>query len=82
MGLFNANCARCHGGNAIAGGTIPDLRYSAYLHDDAWFDIVVDGALRDAGMIGFKGTLDHDAATRIRDYVIARAHEALEAQSQ
>ena len=82
MGLFNANCARCHGGNAIGGGTIPDLRYSAYLQGDVWFDIVVDGALRDNGMIGFKGTLTHDNAARIRDYVIARAHEALEAQTR
>jgi len=80
MGLFNANCARCHGGNAIAGGTIPDLRYSAYLHDDAWFNIVIDGALRQNGMIGFEGTLSRDSAARIRDYVIARAHQALDAQ--
>jgi mono/diheme cytochrome c family protein len=75
--LYQRNCSRCHGGRAVAGGTITDLRYSAYLHTGIWHDIVLAGALRDAGMIPFGETLSREDSAAIRAYVTARAHEKL-----
>ena len=52
-------CLGCHGLNAVSGLLIPDLRGSAYLHDQAAFDsVVLDGALRANGMAAFGEQLD------------------------
>ena len=72
--LYQSTCSRCHGGNAVAGGTVPDLRYSAALNGDSWYDIVLDGILKDTGMIPFKGSLSREDANAIRAYVIAQAN--------
>ncbi|HLY58753.1 MAG TPA: c-type cytochrome, partial [Stellaceae bacterium] len=80
--IFGRVCAACHGDAAIAGGLVPDLRYSTYLKDDTWFDILLKGSLEDSGMDSFAEILDHDKAAAIRAYVIQRANEdkALEAK--
>jgi quinohemoprotein ethanol dehydrogenase len=75
--LYQRNCSRCHGGSAVSGGTVPDLRYSAMLaSDDAWRTAVLDGALRQNGMLGFKERLSIAESDAIKAYVIARAHQA------
>jgi cytochrome c553 len=48
---------------------------------DAWYSIVLDGALKEGGMAPFGSVLDHAQATAIRDYVVHRAHEDLAARS-
>jgi hypothetical protein len=54
---------------------LPDLRYSAALANDPWFDIVLGGLLQPNGMVSFKKELSHRDAGFIRAYVIARANE-------
>ena len=73
--LYVANCAACHGESAVGGGTVPDLRASSFLGNDFWYEIVLNGAMKDAGMAPFKTVLDKNNATAIRAYVIQRANE-------
>lgn len=76
--LFNANCAACHGINAVA-GAVPDLRYaSKEIHQD--FDnIVLGGSRASAGMPSFKNILNAGQVHTIQAYIIARAHESAKA---
>ena len=71
--IYNLYCAVCHGGNAISGGILPDLRYRISELEPAWQDIVFDGALAGAGMPAWKDYLSRDEADKIKSYV---AHEA------
>ncbi len=67
-------CLGCHGLNAVSGLLIPDLRGSAYLHDQAAFDsVVLDGVLRAKGMAAFGAQLDAEDSEAIRAYVIQQA---------
>jgi alcohol dehydrogenase (cytochrome c)/quinohemoprotein ethanol dehydrogenase len=75
QGLFAQYCGVCHGENAVGGGVVPDLRASTFLGNDFWYEIVLNGAMKDAGMAPFKAVLDKNAATAIRAYVIQRANE-------
>jgi quinohemoprotein ethanol dehydrogenase len=71
---FNRTCANCHGFDAISGGVVPDLRYSAALADPAtWKSIAYDGMLGAAGMRGYKGVFSEQEVEAIRAYVISRA---------
>jgi quinohemoprotein ethanol dehydrogenase len=76
--LFQQYCATCHGDVAVAGGVLPDLRYSSTLASDAWFDIVLGGKLKKTGMVSFASELSRKDATDIRAYVIFRANQSLE----
>lgn len=71
--LFNGYCAVCHGGNAISGGIVPDLRYRLREIDAAWRSIVFDGALAPNGMPAWKDFMTAAEADLIKAYV---AHEA------
>jgi quinohemoprotein ethanol dehydrogenase len=73
--LFGRFCSVCHGEAAVGGGVVPDLRATAYLSDDTWYDILLKGALKDAGMVSFESVLDHQKADAIRAYLIHRANE-------
>jgi quinohemoprotein ethanol dehydrogenase len=73
--VYSPYCSVCHGDAAVSGGLVPDLRYSSFLGNDQWFAIVLDGALKDGGMAAFKPALNHDQASAIRAYVIARANQ-------
>jgi quinohemoprotein ethanol dehydrogenase len=74
---YYANCFGCHGEGAVS-GLLPDLRYSAALVDaDLWKGIVIDGALRDQGMIGFAKWLKPDDAEAIRAYVMGESRRLL-----
>jgi quinohemoprotein ethanol dehydrogenase len=72
--LFGRYCSVCHGEAAVGGGVVPDLRASSFLGNDFWFEIVLNGAMKDAGMAPFKTVLDHRDAEAIRAYVIERAN--------
>jgi cytochrome c553 len=64
-----------HGEAAFGGGVVPDLRTSPFVAVDAWYSIVLDGALKEGGMAAFASVLSREQAGSIRDYIIHRAHE-------
>ena len=73
--LFGRFCGACHGEAAVAGGIVPDLRRSPFLPVDAWYQVVLDGALREGGMAAFSPVLNRAQAASIRDYVLYRAQQ-------
>ena len=73
--LFERYCGVCHGENAVGGGVVPDLRASSFLGNDFFYEIVLNGAMKDAGMAPFKAVLSKDDVTAIRAYVIQRAND-------
>ncbi len=73
-GLYQDICLGCHGLNAVSGMLIPDLRGSAYLHDQAaWDSVVRDGARRTQGMAAFGEQVSAEDSAAIRAYVIQQA---------
>ncbi|PSO09876.1 PQQ-dependent dehydrogenase, methanol/ethanol family [Sphingobium sp. AEW4] len=79
--LYERSCATCHGTGAVTAGIAPDLRHSQALSRDVFWAIVLDGALKGAGMAGFAGTLSPDEVEDIRGYLGQRARQALAAGS-
>ena len=73
---FDRFCSICHGQDAVGGGVVPDLRTSPFIAVDAWYSIVLDGALREGGMAPFAPVLDRAQASAIRDYIVHRANAA------
>ena len=73
--LYAANCNVCHGAAAISSGIVPDLRSSPFLADDAYFDIVLNGTLKERGMVSFAEMINREQAEAIRAYVISQAHQ-------
>ncbi|MEY2526854.1 MAG: quinohemoprotein ethanol dehydrogenase [Verrucomicrobiota bacterium] len=73
--LFARYCSGCHGERGLGGGVTPDLRASGLLGTDFFYNVVLDGALKDAGMASFKSVLDRDDVTAIRNDLIHRANE-------
>jgi len=73
---FAKNCVGCHGVDAIAGGVLPDLRWSPYISSAEGFKaVVIDGALQDKGMVSFARNLSESDAEAIRAWVIQQAHK-------
>src|SRR4029077_6886125 len=73
--LFAGFCSVCHGEAAVGGGVVPDLRSSPFLGTEAWYNIVLHGALREGGMAAFGPVLDRQQASAIGAYVASRAIE-------
>jgi len=72
--LFSANCAICHGQNAM--GTGPrDLRYLPPQAHTDFNDIVLNGKYKDRGMASFKDVLTPAQVESIHSYVIRRGQE-------
>ena len=74
-GLYAQYCSVCHGESAVGGGVVPDLRASRFLGTDFFYEIVLNGAMKDAGMAPFKSVLEQKDAAAIRAYLIQRANE-------
>jgi quinohemoprotein ethanol dehydrogenase len=71
---FSRSCSGCHGPGAESGGIAPDLRYSGVTGDAAtWKQVVIDGILRDRGMVSFKNNFTPAEVEAIRSYVQDRA---------
>jgi mono/diheme cytochrome c family protein len=67
---FAENCGRCHGAATFSSGVLPDLKRSGALNDPSvWKQIVIDGALKDSGMVSFSQYLSPAEAESIRLYV-------------
>ena len=80
--LYSTKCGICHGAAGVSAGILPDLRYSPLLANDGFFSVVLDGALKDQGMVAWSPVLSHDDADSIRAYLIKRAHDAKDAQAK
>ena len=73
--LYGQYCSVCHGDKAVGGGVVPDLRASTLVGGDFFYEIVLNGAMKDAGMAPFKAVLDRKDAAAIQAYLIQRANE-------
>ncbi len=72
---YGRYCQVCHGDSAVGNGFTPDLRVSATLANaDAWKSVILDGALKDRGMVSFARVLTGADAEAIRAYVIDRSN--------
>ena len=53
---------------------MPDLRRSPVLADkEAWRAVVIDGVLKERGMVSFARSLSVDDAEAVRGYVVGKA---------
>jgi quinohemoprotein ethanol dehydrogenase len=74
--LFATFCARCHGGDAVSGGSVPDLRYTTAAMHERFEEIVRGGALRELGMPSFSEDVTAAQVRLIHAYVLDRARES------
>ena len=73
---FGQFCGVCHGDAAMGTSVTRDLRRAGSLGDPkVWNQIVIGGALKDSGMVGWSEELTPQQAENVRLYVIKRAHE-------
>jgi mono/diheme cytochrome c family protein len=80
--IYERRCYVCHGGAAISGGEVPDLRYSGAIAQAPVFRAIVrEGALAANGMPGFGRDLSDADTEAVRAYVIARANADARANS-
>ena len=73
--LYHQYCGVCHGPGVKGGGVLPDLRHMQPAKHLAFKEIVVDGALKDLGMVGFADVITEDDAVGIQGYIIAEAEK-------
>ena len=72
--LFERDCWVCHGPGAVSSGVLPDLRRSGVLISaETWNAIVIGGALKERGMIGFSKYLSNKDGEDLRAYVARQA---------
>src|SRR5262249_32027121 len=71
-GIFAQYCAVCHGIAALGGGgVLPDLKHSNPAVFDKYQQIVIEGALSEAGMPSFKSALKSEDVEAIRAYILS-----------
>ena len=75
--LFHTYCFVCHGAEAIAGGTPPDLRAISKETRADWEAIVLGGMHWQKGMVGFSKVLSKEDSENILSYVTQQAQLAL-----
>jgi mono/diheme cytochrome c family protein len=73
---YHRFCFGCHGREARGNRIQPDLRYSPYLDNGLWQDVVTEGSLADLGMVSFGEVVTPELAESIRSYVILEAQNA------
>jgi quinohemoprotein ethanol dehydrogenase len=71
--LYATFCSRCHGVDAIAGGSVPDLRLAQDSTHGEWVWSVLGGGRRQFGMPSFADDLNARQARLIHAYVLERA---------
>jgi quinohemoprotein ethanol dehydrogenase len=74
--LFANFCSRCHGGDVVSGGSVPDLRYAVQGTHEMFEEIVLGGARREFGMPSFTGDLTSAQIRLIHAYILERARES------
>ncbi|NJM51662.1 MAG: PQQ-dependent dehydrogenase, methanol/ethanol family [Sphingomonadales bacterium] len=74
---YQRYCLVCHNPGAVGNGVLPDLRKSGTIADpDTFRTVVIDGILKDRGMVSFKSVLTAAEAEQVRAYIISRGHYA------
>jgi quinohemoprotein ethanol dehydrogenase len=68
--LYHERCSICHGGAAVGGGVLPDLRHSLIARDKAIEDVVLKGALKANGMPDFSAVLTARDVALIQQYIL------------
>tara|TARA_R110001599_G_scaffold353231_1_gene591088 strand:- start:174900 stop:177059 length:2160 start_codon:yes stop_codon:yes gene_type:complete len=71
-------CTFCHGDGAVGGGVTPDLRALTPEKHAMWDAIVLGGMHWQSGMVGFGGELSKEESDNIHQFVIERAHFAVD----
>ena len=79
--LFATFCGRCHGGNVVSGGSVPDLRYTEEPTHQMFEEIVRGGARREFGMPSFADDLTSAQVRLIHAYILDRARESAQADA-
>jgi quinohemoprotein ethanol dehydrogenase len=79
--LFATFCARCHGGDVVSSGLVPDLRYSSESTHEMFEPIVRGGARREFGMPSFSEDLTSAQVRSIEGYILSRARESAQADA-
>jgi hypothetical protein len=79
--LFATFCARCHGGDVVSSGLVPDLRYTNTSMHQMFQQVVLGGALRQFGMPSFSDDLTPAQVRSIEGYVLNRAQESAHADA-
>jgi len=79
--LYATFCARCHGGDVVSSGLVPDLRYASESTHQMFPQIVQGGALREFGMPSFSEDLTSGQVRSIEGYVLNRALESAQADA-
>jgi alcohol dehydrogenase (cytochrome c)/quinohemoprotein ethanol dehydrogenase len=73
--VYERSCTGCHEGGRMFTG-YPDLNYTVALSNAPLFKaIVIDGALRENGMMPFNKSLSAEDAEAIRSFLTSRANE-------
>ena len=81
--LYESNCGVCHGPAAMSSGVLPDLRRSGWLAErDLWHQVLIEGALKDRGMISFARWLSPQDAEDVRAYVAHQANRLARAEAR
>jgi len=79
---FHRFCFNCHGREARGNKIQPDLRYSDYLDNGLWKDVVLDGSLTGTGMVSFKDVITSEVSNAIRVYIISEAQKTTATSSR
>jgi len=76
--LFQSYCMSCHGVNLVSSDVVPDLRYMHPSFHQAFKDIVLNGALKDRGMVGFAQVMNEQQVEALHAYVLDEANKEKE----
>src|SRR5262249_49265066 len=74
--LYGTYCWYCHGIMAVAGASVPDLRYSSAETHQQFESIVLGGSRESRDMPSFQETLKPGQVRAIQAYVLLRAAES------
>jgi quinohemoprotein ethanol dehydrogenase len=76
--LYNTFCYGCHGFTLVGSKGVPDLRWMAPNFHENFKPIVLGGALKGLGMVGFSDVLNEQDADAIHAYILDKANDAKE----
>jgi len=76
--IYNSYCMGCHGMSLVSMDTVPDLRYIPESFHKAFKDIVLGGALKEQGMVGFAQVINEQQADALHAYILDEANKEKE----
>ena len=77
--LYTQYCSLCHGGGAISGGSVPDLRHMDAETREYFVGIVLGGMREEKGMPIFVDRLSIEQTNAIYAYLVKRANDEIAA---